>query len=357
MGIYRGTYYSASSCSGFARPGARALMSWYLGAHKSRAASNLGIYVCKRLGSGYSIHGDGRACDLGTSPYGGVDSTWGWALANALRLNSAELGIQLIILGNRVWSCRYPDSGWRAYSGAWHGHAHVELTPSAARSLTVTKLQSTLSGSSSTPSTSLVPTPPLRENDTGPRVGHLQRSLNEALGLKLAVDDDFGPATKAGVIALQRTAGITQDGIYGTDSARALTDLLEDDMQADERIPFPEWGQRQWDGLGDTILVRTALASGYAHSREAKDRAKQIQAEQAAARKRDEAILQAVKGVDTKAILDAIERAAVEDAARDTAAADALAEIASLVAKVGSGELAVDEFLDALAARLIRADE
>lgn len=146
MSIYRGPYYSAKGCDSSARSGTNALVSWYLGAYKARGAANLGTYACKRLGSGWSIHAERRAADLGTSPYGGVDSSWGWALANALRLNSAELGIQLIILGRKVWSAKYPDSGWRTYTGEYHGHAHVELTPSASRSLTVATIQRVLSG-------------------------------------------------------------------------------------------------------------------------------------------------------------------------------------------------------------------
>lgn len=237
MAIYRGTYYSASSCTGSARPGAKALMSWYLGAYGSRGAANLGIYVCKRLGSGYSIHGHGRACDMGTKPYnspGGNWPTWGWSLANSLLNHSKELGIQLIIFRGKVWSCRYPDSGWRNYDGSdpHNGHMHVELIPDTAASLTVDRIERVLGGSSSTPSvpTTGAPAPPLREGDTGPRVSQLQRALNEALGLKLAVDEDFGPATTGGVKLLQRAAHIEEDGIYGDDSEDALRDLLEDDM-------------------------------------------------------------------------------------------------------------------------------
>ena len=148
MSIYRGPYHSAKGCDSSARSGTNALMSWYLGAYKARGAANLGTYACKRLGSGWSIHAERRAADLGTSPYGGVDSSWGWALANALRLNSAELGVQLIILGRKVWSCSYPDAGWRSYTGEYHGHMHVELTPSASRSLTVATIQRVLSGAS-----------------------------------------------------------------------------------------------------------------------------------------------------------------------------------------------------------------
>lgn len=146
MTLYRGPYYSATSCKDAARPGTSALVSWFLGAYASRGARNLGTYACKRLGSGWSIHAERRAADLGTIPYGGVDSEWGWAFANALRLNSAELGVQLIILGRKVWSCKQPDAGWRDYGGEYHGHAHVELTPSASMSLTTAKIQSIIGG-------------------------------------------------------------------------------------------------------------------------------------------------------------------------------------------------------------------
>lgn len=147
MSIYRGPYYSATGCDSSPKPGTNALMSWFLGAYASRGAANLGTYACKRLGSGWSIHAERRAADLGTAPYGGVDSDWGWNLANALRLNSAELGIQCIILGRRIWSCSYPDAGWRNYTGEYHGHAHVELIPSAARNLTAATIQSLIGGS------------------------------------------------------------------------------------------------------------------------------------------------------------------------------------------------------------------
>mgnify|MGYP001071805020 CR=1 FL=1 len=147
MSIYRGPYYGATGCDSGPKPGVNALVSWFLGAYASRGAANLGTYACKRLGSGWSIHAERRAADLGTAPYGGGDSDWGWNLANALRLNSSELGIQCIILGRRIWSCVQPDAGWRPYSGQYHGHAHVELTPSAAQSLTAATIQSLIGGS------------------------------------------------------------------------------------------------------------------------------------------------------------------------------------------------------------------
>lgn len=193
MAIYRGTYYAASSCSGFARPGARELMAWFLGAYSARGAANLGIYNCKSLGSGVSIHGDGRAGDLGTAPYnspGGDWPAWGLALADQLRLHSAELGIQLIIFRRRVWSCRYPDSGWRGHAGDPHdGHLHVELTPTSAATLTAAKVQSTIGGSD------MMRLP--RQGETGEHVEFYQRALSRDGHSPGAFDGAFGPATTA----------------------------------------------------------------------------------------------------------------------------------------------------------------
>lgn len=202
MALYSGTYYYASGCAGLARPGAKALMSWYLGAYSDLGAANLGIYVCKTLGSGYSIHADGRACDLGTKPYnnpGGTWPKWGWTLANALRGNSAALGIQLIIFNGKVWSCKQPDAGWRDYYGSdpHDGHMHVELTPTAAASLTVVKIQSVLGGA--TPQIGGIMLPSY--GDTSEEVRYWQRVLIH-VGEKLpkyGADRDYGDETVAAV--------------------------------------------------------------------------------------------------------------------------------------------------------------
>lgn len=209
MAIYRGTYYSASSCTGAARPGAKALMAWFLGAYSARGAANLGIYMCKTLGSGYSIHGHGRACDMGTAPYnspGGNWPDWGWALANALRLNSAELGIQLIIFRGKVWSCRYPDAGWRDYNGfdPHNGHMHAELIPETAASLTVDKIQSVLGGAATpTGGTNML----CKKGDKGPVVGALQIQLAYLGHYEGEKDNDYGPKTSAGVLAMRKSVG------------------------------------------------------------------------------------------------------------------------------------------------------
>lgn len=169
MSIYRGPYFSATGCTGSARPGARALQSWYTGAYGAMGAANLGIYACKSLGSGWSIHAEGRAADLGTAPYNNPSGSgsgrwpdWGWDLMNALRLNSAELGIQLIIFRRKIWSCTQPDAGWRDYTGSnpHDGHGHVELIPTAAANLTAARIEEVIGGGSKPTPPPATPRPP-----------------------------------------------------------------------------------------------------------------------------------------------------------------------------------------------------
>lgn len=69
--------------------------------------------------------------------------------------------------------------------------------------------------------------PPLQVGSTGDRVTALQRALNRAFAAGLVVDGDFGPRTKAAVVAMQRATRIEVDGIYGPQSAAALAKRLE----------------------------------------------------------------------------------------------------------------------------------
>lgn len=198
MAIYRGPYYSASGCTG-TKPGVQAFMAWYLGAYGDRGAANLGTAVCKRLGSGWSIHAEGRAADCGTAPYG-VPSGWGWDLANALRKHSAELGIQLIIFQDKLWSASRPDDGWRNYGGDWHGHLHVEFTPTAAKNLTAADVEQHIGGGGM----SIVG---LKRGDSGERVKALQSMLREAGHDPGPVDGDYGAATAAALLACRLSEG------------------------------------------------------------------------------------------------------------------------------------------------------
>ena len=146
MTILVGHYTPASECSGYATPGAKALMSWYLGAYMNQGAANLGIYVCKSIAGTKttSLHGAGRACDLGSTPYRRL--AFMDDLADMLVAQSKELGVQCVIHDAKVWSSLYPHDGWRTYRGVdpHRGHLHAELTVESARTLTVAKINAAL---------------------------------------------------------------------------------------------------------------------------------------------------------------------------------------------------------------------
>jgi Putative peptidoglycan binding domain len=62
--------------------------------------------------------------------------------------------------------------------------------------------------------------------DSGPQVVALQKAL-KALGFyDGTADGDFGSGTEAAVIAFQNAHNLNQDGIVGTDTARALNQAL-----------------------------------------------------------------------------------------------------------------------------------
>ncbi len=55
----------------------------------------------------------------------------------------------------------------------------------------------------------------LREGSTGTEVEYLQRGLNATLGRSLDVDGKLGAASKAAVIAYQKSRGLAADGVVG----------------------------------------------------------------------------------------------------------------------------------------------
>ncbi|MBC6714809.1 DUF3380 domain-containing protein [Aurantimonas sp. DM33-3] len=61
----------------------------------------------------------------------------------------------------------------------------------------------------------------LRMGSKGARVRELQALLLRA-GHAVGVDGDFGPATKAALVAFQKAAGLTPDGVYGPKTEAAL---------------------------------------------------------------------------------------------------------------------------------------
>jgi Putative peptidoglycan binding domain len=216
MGIHIG-YEPARSCTGSATPGAKALMSWFLGAYRSRGGQNLGIYNCRTVAGSAttSLHGEGRAADLGVP----VGASWAATLADQLRVHSAELGVQCVIYNRRIWSGSYPHAGWRPYKGSHPhtDHLHVELSRNAARTLTTARTQQTLGGGRHGPAPKPGGRPTLRRGVTSDAVREIQRILNAWYPSlpKLVVDGHFGPMTEARVRYMQQRAGIPVDGIAG----------------------------------------------------------------------------------------------------------------------------------------------
>lgn len=137
------TYEYARTCTGSAKPGAVALMSWI---NKNYPKSkNWGIYSCRIIpgSSSMSLHGEGRALDVGYALVNGKANPDGYRLFAHLKRHAVELGIQGIIWDRKISTNRGDD---RPYSGgpdvtsAHVDHLHVELTNNAARSLTAAKI-------------------------------------------------------------------------------------------------------------------------------------------------------------------------------------------------------------------------
>lgn len=139
-------WQGASRCTGGPEPGAVALMKVILRRHPR--GRSLGIYNCRtvRGGSTTSLHGEGRALDVGFPMNNGRGSAAGYALVKQLGERGQKLGIQAIIYDRKIWSAKSP--GGRAYTGAapHYDHVHVELTKDAARTLNVNDIEKILSG-------------------------------------------------------------------------------------------------------------------------------------------------------------------------------------------------------------------
>ncbi|WP_238148979.1 peptidoglycan-binding domain-containing protein [Serinicoccus sediminis] len=236
MAIHQGPYVGARNCTDGPTAGARALMSWYLGAYADEGGTNLGIYNCRtvRGGSTTSLHGEGRACDLGNP----VGAAWQEQLADLLVDNSAELEIQCVIFNRRIWSNAHPNRGWRPYGGRspHTDHIHAELTWEGARTLTAERIRDVLGdpsptrgggggggGAGSFPTTGrlLRLTSPLMRGDDVRQVQQRLVDLGYALP-RFGADGMYGEETAQAVHQLQATAGLAADGVVGPRTRAAL---------------------------------------------------------------------------------------------------------------------------------------
>lgn len=237
MSLLIGQYTGARTCRGSATAGAKALMAWYLGAYQSQNAANLGIYVCKSIAGTKttSLHGEGRAADLGSTPYRNLPFMDD--VADALVAHSRELGVQCVIHNGKVWSSLHPHDGWRAYHGVdpHRGHIHAELTTAASKSLTVAKINQVLGTRAMRPSPPATPRvdwtekmimalPTLRKGTglKGPISEDVQTAQNllQARGHgarlgKTGADGRFGDGTRLAVVDFQKANKLNADGVIG----------------------------------------------------------------------------------------------------------------------------------------------
>ena len=72
-----------------------------------------------------------------------------------------------------------------------------------------------------------IPFVDLQIGSTGPNVVHMQEFLNQFGFAAGAVDGQFGPTTKGAVERFQRSAGLTDDGLWRSQEANAAQDLVD----------------------------------------------------------------------------------------------------------------------------------
>jgi hypothetical protein len=207
-------------CSGRIQPGAQALMNWAL-YDFGQGARNLGIYNCRGTGSGSrSIHGDGRAIDVGFS---GVGNPAGTRLLNTLLPHVGALGIQMIIWNKKVYSARYPRGARYTGVSPHTDHLHIELTWNAASTLTRTRVQQVVRGAGTPQAGSPIDWKAVRRygasvllpqvqslpnldgsSSNKQQVKTLQKALNFVSNAGLKEDGQYGPATINAVLNFQK---------------------------------------------------------------------------------------------------------------------------------------------------------
>jgi peptidoglycan hydrolase-like protein with peptidoglycan-binding domain len=69
-------------------------------------------------------------------------------------------------------------------------------------------------------------------------VAELQDSLNRCHSQNIDVDREFGPRTRAALIATQRDLHISADGVYGPQTARAMSHVIVAGGGRCKRITF-----------------------------------------------------------------------------------------------------------------------
>lgn len=259
-------YQPATGCTDGSSPGAKALMAYLLDCEE--ATRSLGIWNCRdAVGQSiYSIHAEGRACDVGTPllPNGQADRDLHLRLVNRIASHGAEIGLM-----GCIWNeggsgrgtpmvARWGYAQGRKYTGvAPHkDHTHNELTRWGANHVTYAMLVDVCGVPDDTyvppppyvpppipiplpPEELIVPVPITKESH--PQViGMLQDYINQAY---------YIPRGEAGLT-------ITSPPAYGSGTEAAVRKWLvpqtgdtDPEVVAGRKVNFREWGELEVDRM------------------------------------------------------------------------------------------------------------
>lgn len=139
--VQAGTWIGPEGCGGQFLEGTRVLQEWV--DEYWPQVSNIGGYSCRQIANSnsMSVHGTGRALDIhipidSAEPRDdSADNDLGDPLANWLLEHAQELGLQVIIWDNMIWSSgRAPGERLYVYTNTHkhHDHLHIELNPDGA---------------------------------------------------------------------------------------------------------------------------------------------------------------------------------------------------------------------------------
>ena len=308
--------------------------------------------------SDHNPNSAGVVCASDTLGDRGLDLRW----YSRRVVASGHPALKYVIYNRQIWSRSRASEGWRTYTGTnpHTGHCHVSVGEGADGRSTG-PYDDTSPWGLTLKTGVLVPSgdPPLRRGSTGTRVRQLQGALNEAINAGLVEDGDFGAATEAAVRGYQRRAGLDDDGIYGAATQAVLREELSmptvrDIWMSDGIVPAPS---------KSPTADSNQFWAPASFLRSTNDHVRSTLAEVKAVRDAQAAILDAVQGLDTAAVLARIDKRAAEAAARDQKVTDELrvkldaavqqrAQLLALVQQVASGEADAAAVVDEIARRL-----
>ncbi len=210
-------------CSGKTQPGLAALKQFcatHLDPWGTITRGIYGTYNCRPP----SLHGEGRALDVGFALDHDMPGPGGKALMRLLRQHGTALGVQEIIWDDVRYTRAYPAG--REYTGPspHYDHVHVSLNWDKARGLDLAEIER-ITGIDSP----VRPLPMVDKNDldltgrTGQReVRAIQDALNWCLGTNLEEDGYWGTKTREAYRDWEQGRYGEGDGIPGRPGLRQL---------------------------------------------------------------------------------------------------------------------------------------